>query len=91
MEEVAIAFEKTLSLADLQRKLGSQEMAVGKLTDLGHTKELTIGIYKADDPPSKRLKLLMAATGQQPPSGTKLCEGKVWITGQEQHVIAYRP
>jgi hypothetical protein len=91
MDDVAISFEKDLSLAKLETKLGSQEMAIGLLTALGHTAAHSIGVYKAADPPLKKLKLLAAAAGQQPPSGTKLAEGKVWITNQEQHVMAYRP
>lgn len=92
MTFLARLYPKNLSLDALKEQLALHEDILGPLVVLGRNKDRTVAAYKGGLHPSRELELLLAAGGVAvvPATHTKVCEGLVWISGQEQAVVAIR-
>ena len=84
-----------LSLGDLTIWLAAKEALFGPVIKIGNNGTGTAATFKSGVPiPTKSPVIKPAQPGQAnvvPAAATKLAEGKVFVSGQLQHVVVYRP
>ena len=80
---------RSLSLAEMNTLVEQQESILGPLVTIGNdgTENLLIFDFERD-PPEKHA---IVDTAEPPPNVTVLATGKVFIAGQLEDVLVYRP
>ena len=90
MTEKTKLFDKQLSLAQLQVQVGATEALYGPLKALGHNQANSAATYTLGLHPTPVVELRPKAGNAVPDGFSKVCEGKVWVLGQLQDVVAIR-
>jgi hypothetical protein len=80
---------RDLSLADINTLVEQQESILGPLATIGNggTENLLLFAFERDPP----VKHAIVDTAEAPPNVTVLATGKIFIAGQLEDVLVYRP
>lgn len=85
-------YEKSLTLPQLETRVGKTEKAKGPITGMDRTATHSIFTFAGGPPPDGKLKLVQKVAGvaAQPPGSTPICEGPVWSANVRIDAVAYR-
>lgn len=85
-----MAFDRQLSLGQLEQQIATHEALAGPLTALDHTEDSTIAVYEDGRSPDSPIELRPQAGDAVPDGYSKVCDGTVWVLGELQDVTAVR-
>ena len=95
MTERIEGLEPDHSLSDIEGWVQTNEATWGPVFKIGNDGTNTGASFYWNDPahpkPTVYAKVRLTIDGNAPAGTTKLCDGWPFVSGEEQHVVVYRP